>query len=128
MSKKGITLDTGALLALDHRSKAAKMLDRLETATLRGGSICIPAETLAQAWRTSRQVRLARLMNSPEVEIAVMTPDIARMVGQICAKTGHSDVVDVHVVWCARERGHGIATSDPDDITKVDPSIPLIHV
>jgi hypothetical protein len=31
----------------------------------------------------------------------------------MCATAGHNDVVDVHVVLCARKRQHAIVTSDP---------------
>ena len=45
----GLTLDTGALLALDHPVKAVAMQARLEAARLRGGTICIPAEVVSGA-------------------------------------------------------------------------------
>lgn len=122
----GLTLDTGALLALDHPGKAIIMQARLDEALRRGGTVCVPAGTIAQAWRSSRQVRLARLLKSRDVDIAVMTPHAARAVGLICAQTGHSDVIDVHVALCARERGHAVITSDPGDISRIDPALPLI--
>jgi hypothetical protein len=124
----GLTLDTGALLALDHPGKAVVMQARLDEARRRGGSICIPAEAVAQAWRTPRQVRLARLLKSPDIDLAVMTLAVARTVGLMCADTGHSDVLDVHVVLCARQRHHAIVTSDPGDIARVDPTLPRIVV
>ena len=83
---------------------------------------------MAQAWRSSRQARLARLLKSPDVDIAVMTLSVARSVGLICVGTDHDDVVDVHVVLCARQRHHAIVTSDPRDIARVDPTVPQILV
>lgn len=124
----GLTLDTGALLALDDPGKAVVMQARLDEARRRGGSICIPAEAVAQAWRSPRQARLARLLKSPGIDVAVMTLPVARAVGLMCADTGHSDVVDVHVVLCARQRHHAIVTSDPGDIARVDPTLPRIVV
>ena len=94
----------------------------------RGGRLCIPAGVVAQAWRSPRQVRLARLIKSFDVEIAVMDLDVARSVGLICAATGHHDVIDVHVALCARERGHAVVTSDHDDIARVDPALVIIRV
>ena len=123
----GLTLDTGALLALDQPSKAVAMLARLEETRRRGGTICIPAGAVAQAWRGPRQVRLARLLKSAEVDIAVMTLSVARTVGLICAQSAHDDVVDVHVVVCARERSHAVVTGDPEDMARIDPSVPLIR-
>lgn len=122
----GLTLDTGALLALDHPRQAIVMQARLDEALRRGGSICVPVGTIAQAWRSSRQVRLARLLKSRDVDIAVMTRNTARSVGLMCARTGHDDVIDVHVALCARERGHAVVTSDPGDISRIDPTLPLI--
>jgi len=98
----GLTLDTGALLALDQPRKAVAMQARLDEARRRGGTICIPAEVVAQAWRSSRQARLARLLKSSGIDIAVMTLNVARSVGLMCADANHHDVVDVHVVLCAR--------------------------
>jgi predicted nucleic acid-binding protein len=124
----GLTLDTGALLALDQQSKAILMQARLDETLRRGGTICVPAGTIAQAWRSSRQVRLARLLKSRDIDIAVMTPNAARSVGSLCARTGHEDVIDVHVALCATERGHAVVTSDPGDFSRIDPALPVIRV
>jgi hypothetical protein len=124
----GLTLDTGALLALDHPAQAVAMQARLEAARRRGGSICVPAEAVAQAWRSPRQARLARLLKSPDIDIAVITLSVARAIGLMCAASGHDDVVDVHVVLCARQRHHAIVTSDPRDIARIDATVPQILV
>jgi hypothetical protein len=124
----GLTLDTGALLALDHPGKAIAMQARLDETLRRGGNVCIPVGTIAQAWRSSRQVRLARLLKSRDIDIAVMTPNVARSVGLLCARSGHDDVIDVHVVLCARERRHAVATSDPDDMLRIDHAVSVIKV
>ena len=124
----GLTLDTGALLALDHPSKALVMQARLDEARRRGAAICVPAGVVAQAWRGPPQVRMARLIRSSDVDIALMTLSVARTVGAICATTGHTDVVDVHVALCARDRHHAVVTSEPDDIARIDRRLPLIRV
>ena len=123
----GLTLDARALLALDHPAKAIAMQVRLTEAVRRGGTICVPVGAIAQAWRSSRQVRLARLLKSRDIDVAVMTPNVARSVGLLCARSGHDDVIDVHVALCARERGHAVITSDPGDISRVDPALPVIR-
>jgi predicted nucleic acid-binding protein len=104
------------------------MQARLEEARRRGGSICIPVTVVAHAWRSPRQVRLARLVRSPDVGIAVMTLEVARAVGVRCAAIRREDIVDVHIALCARERRHAVVTSDPADISRVDPSLPLLLV
>jgi predicted nucleic acid-binding protein len=124
----GLTLDTGALLALDHPGKAIAMQARLDETLRRGGSVCVPVGTIAQAWRSSRQVRLARLLKSRDIDIAVMTPHVARSVGLLCARSGHDDVIDVHVALCARERRHAVATSDPEDMLRIDHALRVIKL
>ena len=123
----GLTLDTGALLALDHPGKALVMQARLDETLRRGGTICLPVGTIAQAWRSPRQARLARLLKSRDIDIAIMTPNVARSVGLMCARSGHDDVIDVHVAFCARERQHAVVTSDPDDMLRIDPALPVIR-
>jgi hypothetical protein len=124
----GITLDTGALLALDHPRKSIVMQARLDEAARRGGTVCVPVGAIAQAWRSPRQVRLARLLKSRDIDIALLTPNVARSVGLICARCGHDDVIDVHVALCARERHHVLLTSDPGDMSRIDPALPVIQV
>jgi predicted nucleic acid-binding protein len=113
---------------MDQPAKAHLMLTRIDELRYRGGTLCIPAAVIAQAWRSPRQVRLARLIKSLDTEIAVMNLDAARSVGLICAATGHQDVIDVHVALCARERGHAVVTSDRDDIARVDPSLVIFTI
>jgi hypothetical protein len=99
------------------------MQARLDEAVRRGG----PVGVIAQAWRSSRQVRLARLLKSRDIDIAIMTPNVACSVGLLCACSGHYDVIDVPVVLCASERRHAVITSDPDDISRVDTALPIIR-
>lgn len=123
----GLTLDTGALLALDHPGKAIVMQARLAETLRRGGTLCVPVGAIAQAWRSPRQVRLARLLKSRDIDIALMTPNAARSIGLLCARCGHDDVIDVHVALCARERRHAIVTSDPGDMLRIDPELAVIR-
>lgn len=127
VTTRGLTLDAGALIALDQPSKAAIMQARLDEARRRGGGICIPVGVIAQAWRGPRQVRLARLIKSSDVDVAMMTVPVVRAVGVICATGGYQDVIDVHVALCARERHHAVVTSDIDDLARIAPDLPLIH-
>ena len=123
----GLTLDTGALLALDRAARRERVQNAIERVRRRGGSICIPTEVVAQAWRSAQQIEMARLLKT-EIDFALMTPDAARRVGRLCATSGHADVVDVYVALCAKERHHAVVTSEPDDIARIDPSLPLIRV
>jgi hypothetical protein len=121
----GLTLDTGALLALERGHERIRALLR------EAGSreIAIPAGVIAQAWRGGpRQARIARLIKQPETRVVALDDDTARAVGLLCGRCGHDDVVDVSVVLCARQRRHAVVTSDPDDMRAVDPSVTLVHI
>jgi len=37
-------------------------------------------------------------------------------------------VIDVHVALCAIQRRHAVVTSDPDDMSRIDPALPIIRV
>jgi hypothetical protein len=64
------------------------MQARLDETLRRGGTLCIPAGVIAQAMRSSRQVRLAGLLKSRDIDIA----------------------------------------GDPDDLSRIDPGLPIISV
>jgi len=42
--------------------------------------------------------------------------------------TRTSDVIDASVVLCGKQRGHRVVTSDPNDLRRLDASLPLIVV
>ena len=75
-----------------------------------------------------RQARVARLLGDPAVTVVAMDELEARAVGLLCGRSGHSDVVDVHVALVARDRDSTVVTSDPDDLRHVDPAVSLIVV
>lgn len=123
----GLTLDTGALIALE--SGRPLVRDLLAEAERLGLRIRIPAGVLAQAWRgCARQTPIARLLKVDEVEVVPLTHSVALGIGKLCQVSGHADVVDVSVVVCARLYGDSIVTSDPGDLRKIDPGLDLIEV
>jgi predicted nucleic acid-binding protein len=120
-----LTLDTGALIGLERGDERIRSL--LQRAVADGIPLAVPAGVIAQAWRGGpRQARIARLLADPAIEIVILDDPTARAVGTLIARSGHPDVVDVCVALCARERGHVVATSDPDDVAAVDPRLALI--
>jgi predicted nucleic acid-binding protein len=121
----GTTLDTGALIALEAGSPRMRALVR--TALAAGAVLAVPAGVLAQAWRASaRQARLAQLLRASVTEVVALDRRVALAVGKLCAATGASDVVDVSVVVCARERGHTVITTDPADLAAIDPGLTVL--
>jgi predicted nucleic acid-binding protein len=120
-----ITFDTGALIAIERRSRRMQAL--LDEIDKRGYGVAVPAGVVAQAWRGgSRQSRIAALLGDARTEIVVLDDPLARAVGLLCGRTGHSDIVDLSVAVCARQRNRHVVTSDPDDLRAVDDSL-ILH-
>lgn len=108
----GITLDAGALIALDRRDRRIVVL--LARAAATNATITIPAGALAQAIRRpERQVRLARLIRQPTTEVVPLDRVDATSIGRLLAASRTADVVDAHVVICARRRQQPVVTSVP---------------
>lgn len=48
--------------------------------------------------------------------------------GALLARSGTGDVIDGHVTVLAGDLNATVFTSDPDDITKLDPTLTVVHV
>jgi predicted nucleic acid-binding protein len=121
----GVTLDTGALIALGSGSRRMAVL--VEEALASGSEVVIPAGVVAQAWRGgAAQARIARLLRASVTSIVALDQRQALRIGARCAATGVSDVIDISVALCARDRGHAVVTSDPGDIRAADPSLTVL--
>lgn len=124
---RGVTLDAGALIALDRDDRRVVAL--LARAQETGARVTIPATALAQAVRNpARQARLARLVRQPGTDVVALDRVDATGVGRLLAASGTADIVDAHVVLCARRTGQAVATSDPDDLHHLDPTLSLVTV
>jgi predicted nucleic acid-binding protein len=123
----GLTLDTGALIAFERNDRRVVAL--VAQALQHKLEVAVPAGVVAQVWRDGRrQARLARLLGADSVEVEALDDRRARRAGQLCGVRQTTDIVDASVVLCARERGHRIATSDVEDLRRLDSSVPLIPV
>jgi hypothetical protein len=123
----GLTLDAGALVAIDHHDR--RVMAMLALARANAVTVTIPAGVLAQVWRDGRrQARIARLLSSRGVEIEPLDKMRALEAGQLCGMRGTSDVIDASVVLCAKARGHRIISSDVDDLGRLDPTAIIIRV
>lgn len=121
----GVTLDAGALIALDRGDRRVLVL--LARAKELGARVTVPATALAQAIRRPRtQARLARLIRQPSTDLAPLDGPDATSVGILLAASRTSDIADAHVVVCARRARQAIVTSDPDDLHRLDPAAPLV--
>lgn len=123
----GITLDAGALIAVDRNDR--RVLALLERARERGMRVTVPATALAQAMRNpARQARLSRLVRQPGTDLIALDAPDATAVGLRLARTGTADIVDAHVVICAERAGQAVATSDPADLRRISAGLTLVAV
>ena len=121
----GVTLDAGGLIALDRDDRRVVVL--LARARETGAQVTVPASALAQAIRRpERQVRLSRLIRQPGTNVIALGRVDATHVGRLLAASGTSDVVDAHMVICARRADQPVVTSDPGDLRQLDPALGLI--
>ncbi len=111
---RGLTLDTGALIAAERRSEIFRAT--WQEAVRRHAVITIPAPVFAQAWRGNNPM-IDRLL--PACMVEAFTEASARSIGRLLAAAGTSDVVDAMVVLGASSRDDAILTSDPDDLARL---------
>lgn len=123
----GVTFDAGALIALDRGDR--RVIALLARVKERGARVTIPATALAQAMRNpARQAHLARLIRQPNTDLVPLDGPDATSTGLLLARSRTSDIVDAHVVICARRAGQAVITSDAGDLRKIDPRLQLVVV
>jgi len=123
----GVTMDAGGLIALERNDR--RVLALLVRARETGARVTVPATGLAQAVRQpERQARVARLVRQPATDVVALDRVDAMNVGRLLAATGTADIVDAHVVVCARRSRHQVVTSDPDDLRVLAPAIRTVKV
>lgn len=122
----GITLDAGGLIALDRGDR--KVIALLARTAELGHTVTIPASALAQAIRRpERQARLSRLVRQPATDVVPLDRVDAVRVGRLLAASGTADVVDAHVIECARRTGTAVVTSDPGDLRRLDATVRIVE-
>ena len=123
----GIVFDAGGLIALDRNDR--RVLALIARAAEQGLRITIPATALAQAIRRpARQARLSRLIRQPNTDLTALDGPGATAVGFLLSQTGTADIVDAHVVVCARRADQTVITSDPGDLRRIAPELPLFVI
>ncbi len=126
-ARTGITLDAGALIALDRGDK--RLIALLQRALAQRLKFRVPSGVVGQVWRDGHiQVTLARFLRIDEVEIIPLDEQLARACGELCGATDTRDIIDASVVILARERGDHIVTSDPYDLRRLDLTCPIIPI
>jgi predicted nucleic acid-binding protein len=123
----GVTLDAGALIALDRDDRRVLVL--LARAMELAARVTVPATALAQAIRhPAKQARLARLIRQPTTDLRSLDAVDATSVGILLGTSRTRDIADAHVVICAKRAKQPIVTSDPNDLGRLDPSASLVRL
>ncbi|HVZ35660.1 MAG TPA: PIN domain-containing protein [Polyangiaceae bacterium] len=126
-TSQGVTLDTGALIALERGD--GRMIALLQQGLKRGASFRVPAGVVGQAWRGGkRQAILARFLRAREVQIVSLDEPLARACGELCRCTDTADVIDASVVLVASKHQDPVITSDPEDLRRLAPRSTLLEV
>lgn len=120
----GLTLDTGALIALDRRK--FRILTLLQAAASDQHSVTVPAVVLAEWWRAPSRAA-DRLLAAFVVE--PLTEDLAKLAGEALAQVGKGpSVVDAIVMASAAQRGDVVLTSDVADLASLQTAFPNVRV
>lgn len=118
-----ITLDTGALIALERRSQ--RMTDIVARARAREETLVVPQIVLAEWWRGRSDWReriLAMLVVDP------LTDARAKLAGEALVRVAGATAIDAVVMASAASRGDTVFTSDPDDLERLRAFFPSVRV
>jgi predicted nucleic acid-binding protein len=126
----GLTLDTGALLALErHRRDVGRVV---EAAVLTGARITVPANAMAEWWRgrTDRREYVRKMFVVQDVD-----EQIAKLAGEALAslKRGRPDrhdrvTIDATVMATAALYGANLYTGDLEDMQRFQGFFPSVKL
>lgn len=119
----GLTLDTGALVALERRRQRMKQL--FEQALERELTITVPADVVGEWWRGRTDLR-ERILDG--VNIEPLTADLAKRAGEALAAVAGATLVDAIVMASAASRGDLVLTSDVSDLELLRKRFPAVRV
>jgi predicted nucleic acid-binding protein len=110
----GLTLDTGALIALERGNRRMRTL--MLAAASSGEAITVPAVVLGEWWRAG--VRRQRgILDSVDVE--PVSERIGKLAGEAIAALPGATVVDAIVMASAAQRGDVVYTTDIEDLERL---------
>ena len=117
----GLTFDTGALIGLERRRHAMRVVYATAVANLM--PITVPAVVIAEWWRAGvREKERALILRS--VRIEPLTDHVARLAGVAVGLVRGAGTIDAIVMASASLRGDIVYSSDPDDLTRLQASVP----
>jgi len=123
MSVLGITLDTGALIAIERRKRRGIKLIQLREEG--SALLATPTAVIAEWWRgrtDSREIILDM------VNVEPLPLDVAKSAGAAQAAVPGATAVDAIVMAFAASRGDVVYTSDRDDFERLRQHFPGVRV
>lgn len=126
---QGLTLDTGALIALERADK--RMRIALAAAHQDGRVVTVPAPVLVEWWRGG-QGRQRNILDSLELE--PLSGSLAKLAGEGLASVRQASpngprpsAIDAVVMASAAQRGDIVYTSDFDDLELLRSYFQAVH-
>jgi predicted nucleic acid-binding protein len=123
MTIRGITLDTGALIAIERRKQRGTQL--LELARQRLALLSVPVPVIAEWWRGRTDVR-ERILDVVNVEPLSLA--VAKSAGDAQASVASSTAIDAIVMAFAASRGDVVFTGDTSDLARLRAFFPTVRV
>ncbi len=108
----GLTLDTGALFALERRRQRIRQI--VTIASRDAVRMTVPAAVVAEWWR-GRSAVAEDILAAFELE--VLDESLSKLAGEALAAIPSATTIDAIVMASAARRGDVVLTSDVDDLT-----------
>jgi predicted nucleic acid-binding protein len=120
---RGLTFDTGALIALERRRQ--RMKEIVERALLADQPITVPADVVGEWWRGRTDLRDSILES---VDVEPLTEALAKLAGEALAAIKGATLVDAIVMASAASRGDIVYSSDLADLERLRAHFPGVRV
>lgn len=120
---RGITLDTGALIAIERKKQRGIPL--LELAKQRLAVLSTPVPVIAEWWRGRTDVREKML---DVINVEPLSVSVAKAAGEALRRIPSATAVDSMVMAFAASRGDVVFTQDPKDLNRLRAYFPSVRV
>lgn len=121
MIVRGITLDTGALVAIERRKQRGTRL--VELARRRLAVLSAPVPVITGWWRGRTDERILDAVN-----VEPLTLHVAKAAGEALGRVPGSAAIDAIVMAFAAARGDVVFTGDVDDLERLRSFFPRVRV
>lgn len=122
----GLTLDSGALIALEKNKRRVVVL--IKAAIVKRMSVTIPTVAIAEAWRGASYLPPLLRDLYDHADRDAVDDELAKRAGEALASTRRADAIDALVMTSASRRGDRVLTSDPDDLGQFADHFPEVRV